>query len=140
MTQKRSHAGEQHPEEWRQDLSPDANAGVNYGATGPGAEQDARTAYEIKDLHEALGDFTKDDLKRILVLPEGSRLQQGATYVDLRTPDRREFTATGDIEAGAGNWFVPKSAVDYQIWNRLIGVTNPERLGEADDSSVRGDA
>ena len=134
MTQKQSHAGEQHPEEWRQDLNPDANAGQNYGTTGEQAEQDAPTAYDIKALHQALDGFSDDELERITVLPQGSRLQQGATYIDLRTPDRREFTATGDIEAGPGNWFVPKAAVDYQIWNRLIGVTNPERLGEAGES------
>jgi hypothetical protein len=29
---------------------------------------------------------------------------------------------------------VPKSEVDYQLWNRLIGIDNPERLGDVDDS------
>ena len=134
MEEKQSHAGEQHPEEWRQDLSPDANAGQNYGTTGNDALLEAATAYDIKDLHNALDGFTGDELKRILVLPAGSRLQQGATYVDLSTPDRREFKAMGNVEAGPGNWFVPKSEIDYQVWNRLIGVTNPERTGEADEA------
>ena len=133
MQEKSFHAGEQHPEEWRHDLSPDANAGQNYGQAGEDAIEEARTAYDIKELQQTLQDFTKDQLKQILVLPAGARLQQGATYIDLRTPDRREFKATGDMEAGPGNWIVPKSEVDYQTWNRLIGVTNPERTGEADD-------
>jgi hypothetical protein len=133
MVEKRSHAGEQHPDEWRQDLSPDANAGQNYGTVGDDANQDAPTAYDIKDLHQALDGFSDDELRRIVVLPQGSRLQQGATYIDLATPDRREFKAMGSTEAGPGNWFVPKSEVDYQLWNRLIGVSNPERTGEADD-------
>ena len=134
MEEKQSHAGEQHPEEWRQDLSPDANAGQNYGSTGDGARLQAATAYDIKELHNALDGFTGDELKRILVLPAGSRLQQGATYVDLSTPDRNEFKAMGNVEAGPGNWFVPKSEVDYQVWNRLIGVTNPERTGEVNEA------
>ena len=33
--------------------------------------------------------------------------------------------------AGPANWYVPKTEVDYQLWNRLIGVHNPERLGLA---------
>jgi hypothetical protein len=133
MQEKSFHAGEQHPEEWRRDLNPDANAGINYGQTGDDAVQEARTAADIKELYDALPGFSKDELKQILVLSAGTRLQQGATYIDLQTPDRREFTATGDMEAGPGNWIVPKSEVDYQIWNRLIGVSNPERTGEADD-------
>ena len=26
------------------------------------------------------------------------------------------------------HWYVPKDAVDYELWNRLVGVSNPERL------------
>ena len=32
-----------------------------------------------------------------------------------------------------GQWIVPKHGVDYQLWNRLIGVDNPERTGEASE-------
>jgi hypothetical protein len=38
------------------------------------------------------------------------------------------------MEVGPDNWYVPKSEVDYQLWNRLIGVTSPERLGDADEA------
>src|ERR671924_21367 len=64
----------------------------------------------------------------------GPRLEQGATYVDLQDEGLEEFSATGDMEAGPGNWYVPKSEVDYQLWNRLIGLEDPERLGRADES------
>jgi hypothetical protein len=37
------------------------------------------------------------------------------------------------MEAGPENWYVPKSEIDYQLWNLLIGVDNPERLGRADE-------
>jgi hypothetical protein len=33
--------------------------------------------------------------------------------------------------AERGRWYVPKASVDYQLWNALIGITNPERLGQA---------
>jgi hypothetical protein len=70
-----------------------------------------------------------DDLKQIRVLPEGARLQQGATYIDLNDLDQGEFTATGDMEAGRENYYVAKDEVHYLLWNLLIGVDNPERLG-----------
>ena len=72
--------------------------------------------------------ITDDGLKQIPVLWEGMRLEQGATYIDLRDPERREFTATADMFAGRDNWYVPKHGVDYELWNRLIGINNPERL------------
>ena len=123
--------GEQHPEQWRRDLSPNAMAGQNLGAAGPHREKDGPAAFDIKDLHERLPDFTDDQLKQIVLVPQGARLEQGATYIDLQDAQRREFTATGDMEAGPGNWYVPKSEIDYVLWNRLIGVQDPERLGTA---------
>jgi hypothetical protein len=134
MPEKIPRPGMQHPEPWRQDLNPDALAGQNVGPAAPHPAKDARTAYDLKAAHRRLEGFTDDELKQIPVLPEGTRLAQGATYVDLRAPERREFTATGDMEAGRDNWYVPKSEVDYQLWNRLIGVRNPERLGTAGEA------
>jgi hypothetical protein len=58
------------------------------------------------------------------------RLEQGAKYIDLVDPDRRECTATGDIHVRPGAYYVPKHEVDYVLWNRLIGVTNPELLDQ----------
>jgi hypothetical protein len=121
--------GAQHPERWRDDLNPDALAGANIGTAGPHPELDSATAYGRKGLHQQLRNYTDDELKQIPVLPEGSRLEQGATYIDLAADAPQEFTATGGMKAEANNCYVPKSAVDYTIWNRLIGVRNPERLG-----------
>ena len=103
-------------------------AGQNLGLENPHPEQDSRTAYDLKEAHRMLEGITDDGLKQIPVLPEGARLEQGATYIDLRDPQRREFKATGDMVADRDHWYVPKDAVDYQLWNRLIGITNPERL------------
>jgi hypothetical protein len=121
--------GEQHPDEWRGDLNPNRLAGQNTGPDSAADEKSARTAHELKDVHRRLSGFSDDLLKQIPVLAPGTRLEQGATYVDLNDPDTREFTATGDMEAGPTNRYVPKSEVDYQLWNRLIGVDNPERVG-----------
>src|SRR5207302_1757952 len=85
---------------------------------------------DVKAAHRRLHDFNDEDLKLISILPEGSRLEQNATYFDLKHPERGEFTASGREEARADQWIVPKSAVDFNLWNRLIGIKNPERLGD----------
>ena len=79
-----------------------------------------------------LDTMTDDNLKQIPILPTGTRLQQGATYVDLHDPSRIVFKARGDQTAGEYNWLVPKSEVDYQLWNELVGVQEAERLNEAE--------
>jgi hypothetical protein len=120
-----------HPEPWQSDLNPDALAGQNVGVLGPHPADDARTAYDLKDLHRRLRDLGDEQLKSIPVLLVGSRLEQGATYIDLRALDCHEFRALGNMEAGPEHWYVLKDQVDYVLWNRLIGVHHPERLGEA---------
>ncbi len=126
--------GEQHPDEWRGDLNPDRLAGQNAGPSSSVQEKRYRTAYDIKELHRRYAGLADDDLQRIPVLPVGARLQQGATYVDLNDIERGELTATGDMVAGPQNYYVPKDEVDYQTWNRLIGIRNPERLGLAGEA------
>ncbi len=129
-------AGEQNVDQYDRDLNPDGMAGRNVAGQGPDPAHDgtAHTAYDVKAVHRQLNDLTDDELKTVPILPEGARLQQGATYIDL-LGDRSEITATGDRSAAKGNAYAPKDSVDYQLWNRLIGVTNPERTGEADDGT-----
>lgn len=134
MQQKPGRPTDQKPDEWQQDLNPDPSAGQNVGLDESRSETEAPTAYHIKELHDYLEGYTADELRKIPVLPQGSRLEQGATYIDLKDPNRKEFTAMGDMEAGADNWYVPKSEVGYMLWNRLIGVQNPERIGESSES------
>jgi len=130
MTQKVYDPSTKHPPEYQRDLNPDAAAGINYGSVGPHPEKDnPRTAYDVKEAHRLLRDFTDDQLKQIPILPVGSRLEQDATYLDLADPDRREFKATSGMDAGPGRLIVPKSEVDYQLWNRLRGVADPARTG-----------
>ncbi len=136
MTEKTGRSTDQQQDEYQQDLNPAPMAGRNVGLEGPHPEKaaDTLTADEIKELHSQLEGYTATELKQIIVLPQGSRLEQGAKYIDLRNPERTEFTAMGGMEAGPNNWYVPKTEVDYQLWNRLTGVQNPNRLGEANES------
>lgn len=88
------------------------------------------TAYNNKEIVNAYPQLSKDELKRLIILPEGTALEQGSTYYDLKDRDRGEFTAARGNSAGADNWYIAKSQVDYPLWNRLIGVDNPERLDQ----------
>jgi hypothetical protein len=126
-------ANEPHPTDWKdipadeqEDLHPDSQE-LEPGRFG-------LTAQEIKDLQRGwLRGLTNEQLKEIPVVPVGSRLRQGATYLDLNDPQRRPFTAMGGMVADETNYYVPKDDIDYTLWNRLIGVTNPERLDIADE-------
>ena len=124
---------ELHPDEYEVDLNPRGGAGLNVDLKGPQPmlSDNVRTAYDIKSLHRRLDEYTDDQLKSIPILPEGSPLEQGATYINLRDVEPKEFTARAGMIAEPGQWIVPKNEVDYLLWNRLIGVKNPERLGEA---------
>jgi len=113
--------------DWQEDLNPNALAGQNRGPESDAAEKSLATLYDLKDLHRRYSGLADDDLKQVPVLERGMRLQQGATYFDLNDVDRGEFTASGDMSAGPENAFVPKSEVDYELWNRLIGVREPAR-------------
>lgn len=127
MTQKVYDPSGKHPPEYQEDMNPDAAAGINYGRVGPHPERDnPRTAYDVKEAHRLLDGIHDDLLKQIPILPAGTRLEQDATYLDL-AGDRREFKATSGMEAGQGSLLVPKSEVDYQLWNRLRGVDDPAR-------------
>lgn len=128
---------EQNPkehDEFYSDLHPEPEAGINVQGVSPHPGKSGHTAYDVKDAYDLLPGFHDSDLRRIPILPAGSRLLQGATYIDLRDPKRREFTASAQTVAGDDNLYVPKDDVDYQLWNRLIGVKNPERTGNADEA------
>jgi hypothetical protein len=87
-------------------------------------------ADEIKGMHTILADLTDDELKNITILPAGTRLEQGAKYIDLRNLERGEFVARSNMVADVANAFVPKKETDYLLWNRLNQVANPARLDE----------
>jgi len=75
---------------------------------------------EIKEVYGLLPGWHKDDLRRLSVVSRGTRLSQGDVFCDLRTPDRGELVAHGEEEVH-DELLVPKKAVDYEIWNKLLG-------------------
>jgi hypothetical protein len=133
MTERKPFAtGPDVPPEWKQDLNPNAGAGINYGNVGPQDEIETVPAADLKAVYALYPRLTDDELRRIPILPPGTRLEQGATYLDLRTPGA-EFTGRGDMQATEDHLYVAKKDVDYQLWNKLLGVEEPERTGEASD-------
>ena len=114
----RRQTAQKHPEEWRRDLSPDRMAGQNIGGVAEEHERMTHTAYDVKPVHRALEGFADDELKQIPILETGTRLRQGATYLDL---GGEEFTATGEMQVRPGRNVVPKDGVHYETWNKLIG-------------------
>ncbi len=112
----------QHPEEYQRDLNPDYLAGQNYGLDGEQYEEGAASAYDYKDIQELLPDWNPADLKQLIIVPEGTRLQQGATYFDLRNPNLGEFKARGDMEAPTDSRLVPKDRTSYDLWNKLLSL------------------
>jgi len=63
-------------------------------------------------------------------VPLGSRLEQGAKYIDLQHLEQGEFVATAGMVAEEDHYYVPKKATGYVLWNRLNQVTTPARLDE----------
>lgn len=112
------------------DLHPDKLAGEGHFAHVPEPGRMGRTLADEKEAYERFPQFTADDLKRIPLMPIGTQLEQGATYVDLAEPVMREFTALDEMVAGPEHLYVPKKDTGYLLWNRLLGVTNPARLDE----------
>jgi hypothetical protein len=118
-------AQQKHPDEWQRDLNPDHLAGQNIGVASEDRSEPAQTAFHLRRRGLDFGGIHDEELKQVPVLPEGTRLQQGATYIDLNQQPPQEFTARGDVAAERGNAFVPKDRVPYEIWNRLIGEEKP---------------
>jgi len=130
MTSRIYRPEDKHPEPAQQDLNPDASKGLNWGLAGVHPEKhDPRTAKDVKPLHRLLRDFYDDELNRIPLLPTGARLEANATYINLSMTQPREYTAEGREEVGAEDWIVPKSEVDYRLWNKLLDFKNPARGG-----------
>src|SRR5687768_15712806 len=99
--------GTHHPEQYRNDLNPGSGHDLNVSpAERPAAAR--RTAYDDKDLHERL-ELRDDELKQIPIVAAGTRLRQGATYLDLR--NATDFTATADMIAGDDDRYAAKDEV-----------------------------
>jgi hypothetical protein len=121
------------PEQFERDLHPHS---TQAGAIASDEMADRQTAYNNKDIVRAYPDLSDDELKRLTILPEGTQLEQGTTYYDLKHQGRGEFRAGSGKTAGNDNWYIAKNQTDYPLWNRIIGVDNPERLDQPDNQSI----
>jgi len=124
-----------HPDEWEKDLNSHRLEGQN---TGRESRQDLnlRSAADIKEITECLNNFTDDELARIRIVPPGRRLQQGASYLDLRNPTSEPITATGDMMADEHHLYVAKAETPYMYWNRLVGEVCPGSASAAPASTT----
>ena len=123
---------EPHPaqvDDFVEDLRPDNFAGANYSLRSEPQDIGLR-AIDIKELFGKLADLTDDELRDIVIVPLGERLEQGAKYVDLQHLEQGEFVATSNMVADEVNVYVPKKETDYLLWNRLNQVEAPARLDE----------
>ena len=118
-------ARQKHPDEWQEDLNPNHLAGQNIGQESEERERTDMTAFHLRKRGRELRGLDDNDLKQVPVLAQGTRLQQGATYVNLADDEPQEFTATGNVTAEAGDAYAPKDRVPYEVWNRLIGEPKP---------------
>jgi hypothetical protein len=115
-------------DDFTDDLRPDNLAGEDHGQ-GLSLEY-GLSAYDVKELHNKLADLTDDELKDVPIVPIGSRLEQGAKYIDLRHLEWAEFVATAGMVAEESHYYVPKKASAYILWNRLNQVSIPARVDE----------
>jgi hypothetical protein len=116
---------QKHPEEWQRDLNPEHLAGQNIGSEPRHPAEPEMTAWHLRKRGHDLRGLDDNDLKQVPVLREGTRLQQGATYVDLTQSHPQEFRATANMRAEPGQAYAPKDRVPYEVWNRLIGEPKP---------------
>lgn len=113
-------------DDFDKDLRPHEREGENSGPRSAHAPRMMR-AYDDKSLVDAMKDFNSDELKQILIVPVGGKLEQGAKYVDLNDPDRLEIIASGEnpvtphLEAQEGQKLVSKTDTDYELWDKLTG-------------------
>jgi hypothetical protein len=114
-----------HPDQWQRDLNPQHMEGQNYRASRAGQGPEARTAADVKALSAKLAAFNQDELAQIPIVPVGTKLKQGAVYLDLREPAPAPFTASAGMAARETNYYTPKAEVPYEHWNRLLERLSP---------------
>jgi hypothetical protein len=110
-----------------EDLTANDRAGMNIGMEGQHPEWEGRSGASVKELHTALADLTNDQLAQLTILPEGSRLKQGAKYLDLEHLEDGEFVATAGMTVKPGQRLIAKHYTDYLLWDRLSAPSRTER-------------
>ena len=119
MTGRIYHPETKHPQPYRADLSPDASKGINRAEVAN--PQPTRTAADVRDLRESLRQFTGEELRQVIVMNEGDRLEAKAAYAKLSEDGLRQIQAAGDEQVHPGEVYVSKQGTPYTLWNRLVG-------------------
>lgn len=124
-------------DELDRDLHPDPLGGQNLRPNSESRDTPELTAFHLRTQGRRFEGLDDESLKQVPVVPEGMRLQQGATYVNLTEPRPREFTASGEMVATPGDAFVPKDCVAGDTWDTLTGKADRlERKAERDAERV----
>ena len=126
---------EKHPPEWGDHLNPERMEGQNIGASSKRNDASARTVADIDVLAGRLNGFTRDELSQIPIIAAGTKLKQGAVYLDMRIPSSVPFAATADIKATEMNYYAPKAEIPYDLWNRLVAALGPASMGEGSETN-----
>ena len=124
---------EPHPDrtnDFAEDLRPDNFAGANYSLLSEPLDIGLR-ASDIKELYPRLPGFTHAELRDLVIVPLGERLEQGARYIDLLHLERGEFVATAGMVADEDHYYVPKNHTDYVLWRRLKELSLAARLQDS---------
>jgi len=129
-------ANESRTDQWNEDLHRENLPDEEVGQQLHQSEALGLNAAMLKDLRTRLPGLTDEELKQLPVEPQGYLLHEGGVYVNLRDPQLQPFTAHGGMRAGHGDAYLPKSSVDYLLWNRVTGVDNPRELDLPDDAPL----
>ena len=117
------------PDEFADDLAP-----VDRPDETGGHVDESTPAADDRQLTGKLDALSADEIARLAVLEPGTRLDQGATYLDLNDIGRGPFKALGGHEARAHNRYVAKRDTDYELWNRLVGDDAEPRVERPTES------
>ncbi|WP_437792112.1 hypothetical protein [Sorangium sp. So ce693] len=85
-----------------------------------------KRAPDIEEPTRRLQRFASADLREIPVLPEEARLPHHA--IDLAALERRAFRTTAQRATRRGRRPAPGPELQTMCWNRLMRISDPQRL------------
>ena len=74
----------------------------------------------------------------VSVFRAGTRLREGATYLDLDRLGDGPFVARGRQEVEEGQLIVSKKLLDHETWNDIVGQGVPSPTGADERSRISG--
>ena len=83
--------------------------------------------YDLR-LPTGTGEKVLAELRQIPMVRPGTRLQPGATYLDLRDPQGEAFTASADMSVEDDDWYVAEATLPRRLWVRLLALVDPGRI------------